>query len=183
MRKVILSLSLAVGILVGMLGLFTVARGQIETNSNGDTILQRDEQGDAVREVTAPEGTPVAPDTPLIGFIDSPSSVCYQPDPTEDVCKINWYYMSVNASPNYMITMTVKLNDIGLVSRVNGFFQTSMYVPYNMLGDGFQVACGALGAGGNPKLGNAYPWTIRARDSAGLKSANYGTVYCPAYTP
>lgn len=52
-----------------------------------------------------------------------------------------------------------------------------------MLGDGFKVACGALGAGGNPYWGNAYPYTIRARDSAGLKSANYGTAYCPAYTP
>jgi hypothetical protein len=82
-----------------------------------------------------------------------------------------------------MITMTVTLNDIGRVAQVNGFFQTSMYVPYNMLGEGFQVACGAPGAGGNPNLGNAYAWTLRARDSANLGSANYGTVYCPAYTP
>jgi hypothetical protein len=52
-----------------------------------------------------------------------------------------------------------------------------------MLGEGFKVACGALGAGGNPKLGNAYAYTIRARDSANLKSANYGTAYCPAYNP
>lgn len=183
MRKIILSLILAIGILAGVFGLATIARGQIETNSHGDTILNREVQGDAVREVTAPEGVTVAPDTPLIGFIDSPSSVCYQPDATQDVCRINWYYMSVDATPNYMITMTVTLNDIGLVGRVSGFFQTSMYVPYNMLGDGFQVACGALGAGGNPKLGSAYAWTIRARDSAPLSSANYGTVYCPAYIP
>ncbi|MBK8429861.1 MAG: hypothetical protein IPL28_00590 [Chloroflexi bacterium] len=58
-----------------------------------------------------------------------------------------------------------------------------MYIPYNMLGRGVKVACGALGAGGNPALGNAYAYTVRARDSAGLGSANYGTAYCPAYTP
>ncbi len=52
-----------------------------------------------------------------------------------------------------------------------------------MLGDGFQVACGPLGAGGNPTLGESYGYTIRARDSAGLGSANYGSVYCPAYNP
>ena len=58
-----------------------------------------------------------------------------------------------------------------------------MYVPYNMVPNGYKVACGALGAGGNPYWGNAYAWTLRARDSANLKSANYGTTYCPAYTP
>jgi hypothetical protein len=58
-----------------------------------------------------------------------------------------------------------------------------MYAPYDMNPCGYKVACGALGAGGNTILGNAYAYTIRARDSAGLKSANYGTVYCPAFTP
>ena len=79
--------------------------------------------------------------------------------------------------------MTVTLNDFGPVAHMQGFFQTSMYAPYNMLGRGFKVACGAPGAGGNPQLGNAYSWTIRARDSAGLGAANYGTAYCPPYTP
>lgn len=91
--------------------------------------------------------------------------------------------MSVDAAPNYMITMTVQLNAIGYVARTHGFFQTSMYVPFNMVPNGYKVTCGALGAGGNPYWGNAYAYTIRARDSANLKSANYGTTYCPAYTP
>jgi hypothetical protein len=82
-----------------------------------------------------------------------------------------------------MIWMQADLNAIGKVSRYQGFFQTSMYVPYNMHGKGFRVACGALGSGGDPERGNAYAWTINARDSAGLESANYGTTYCPAYTP
>lgn len=136
-------------------------------------------QGDNRREITAAAEGDIQP--ALIGFIDTPSCVCYQPDPRQDVCFINWYYMSVNAAPNYMITMTVALNSIGIVSRVSGFFQTSMYTPYNMYGNGFKVPCGAPGAGGNPELGNAYSWTIRARDSANLGSANYGTVHCPAY--
>lgn len=50
-------------------------------------------------------------------------------DPAKNECFINWYYMAVSADPNYMITMTVELNDFGFVARDNGFFQTSMYVP------------------------------------------------------
>ena len=82
-----------------------------------------------------------------------------------------------------MITMTAILNNFGPVAHTQGFFQTSMYVPYNMLGQGVKVACGAKGAGGDQNLGAAYAYTIRARDSANLSSANYGTVYCPPYTP
>lgn len=139
-------------------------------------------QGENLREI---EGTSQidGPQAPDIGFIDSPSATCYQPDAGRDVCYLTWYYLSVNASPSYMITMTLTLNDRGPVAHTQGFFQTSMYVPYNMLGEGIKVDCGALGAGGNPKLGNAYAYTVRARDSAGLKSANYGTAYCPAYNP
>jgi hypothetical protein len=102
---------------------------------------------------------------------------------TQDVCYLNWYYLNVSASPNYIITMTVALNPNKFLARMGGFFQTSMYAPYNMFGQGFKVACGALGVGGNPDFGNAYGWTIRARDSANLGSANYGTTYCPAYIP
>jgi hypothetical protein len=96
---------------------------------------------------------------------------------------INWYYLSVNASPNYMICMEVTINEIGKVARYQGFFQTSMYVPYNMHFRGFRVACGALGSGGDPNRGKVYSFTIRAKDSAGLGSANYGSITCPAYTP
>lgn len=126
---------------------------------------------------------PAGANAPLIGFIDSPSATCYQPNPADDVCWINWYYLSVDASPNYMICMEATLNDIGKVSRVQGFFQTSMYVPFNMHDRGFRVACGATGSGGLPGLGAAYPYTIRARDSANLGQANFGTVYCPPFAP
>lgn len=180
MRKLFVPVTLALLMVAAVFGTLQIVRGQSD-GPEDMTVLQQEIQGENTREINAPAGA--VPDAPNIGFIDSPSATCYQPDPAKDECFINWYYLSVNASPNYMITMTVQLNAIGNVARVNGFFQTSMYVPYNMLGDGFKVACGALGAGGNPYWGNAYAYTIRARDSAGLKSANYGTAYCPAYTP
>jgi len=169
-------------LVVATSGLIQVARGQGPGEPVRPGAAPRETQGENVREVTAPaQGN--APQQPSISFIDSPTATCYQPDPGVDACYLNWYYMSVSANPNYMITMTLTLNDLGPVAHMQGFFQTSMYAPYNMLGRGFKVACGAPGAGGNPQLGNAYAYTIRARDSAGLGAANYGTTYCPSYTP
>lgn len=176
MRKFALPLMVAALMLATAFVTIGVARGQ----GSAPQSIKRETQGDSVREITAPPGEK-APDQPNIGFIDSPSATCYQPDQTKNDCYINWYYLSVSASPNYMITMTAILNNYGPVAHVQGFFQTSMYVPYNMLGQGFKVPCGPAGAGGNPELGNAYAYTIRARDSANLGSANYGTVYCPHY--
>jgi hypothetical protein len=178
MRKFTLPLMIAALLLVAAFITIGVAQGQ----GSGPQIINHETQGDNVREISAPPGGN-APQQPNISFIDSPSATCYQPDPSRDECYLNWYYMSVDANPNYMITMTLVLNAIGPVAHTQGFFQTSMYIPYNMLGRGFKVACGALGAGGNPQLGNAYAYTIRARDSANLSSANYGTAYCPAFIP
>ena len=157
-----------------------VAIGVVAGQTANPNVVKREVQGASVREIVAPEAS-IAPQQPAIGFIDSPSATCYQPDPAQNACYINWYYLSVNGSPNYMITMTTFLNDFGPVAHTQGFFQTSMYVPYNMLGQGFKVPCGAAGAGGDPQMGAAYGYTIRARDSANLGSANYGTVYCPPF--
>ena len=178
MRRFTVPVVLTVFALVAAFVAIEVAVGQA-TDRN---ILSREVQGESVREITAPP-TGNAPQQPNISFIDSPSATCYQPDHTQNVCYITWYYMYVDAGANYMITMTAFLNDYGPVAHTQGFFQTSMYLPYNMLGQGFKVACGSPGAGGNPELGNAYAYTIRARDSAALGSANYGTVYCPPFTP
>jgi hypothetical protein len=178
MRKFIVPIVLTVFALMAAFVAIEVAVGQA-TDPN---ILKREVQGDTVREISAPPAGN-APQQPNIGFIDSPSATCYQPDPSQNNCYISWYYLSVGASPNYMITMTAFLNDFGPVAHTQGFFQTSMYVPYNMLGQGFKVPCGSPGEGGDPQLGKAYAYTIRARDSANLGSANYGTVYCPPFTP
>lgn len=182
MRRVLVSLLLSAFLLISVFGIIQGARGQTPIRPDGWQVLTSESQGDSLREIYAPPGQD-APQAPNIGFIDSPTSACYQPDPEVDACYINWYYISVDANPNYMIAMTATLNSIGPVARYQGFFQTSMYVPYNMQDRGIKVACGALGAGGNESLGNAYSWTINAIDSAQLKSANYGTVYCPAFTP
>jgi hypothetical protein len=179
MRKLALSLFLAFILGAATLSLIQIARGQ---GPDGSNILSRETQGDNVREIQGSSQVD-GPQQPNIGAIDSPSATCYQPDPARDECYLTWYYLSVNAAPNYMITMTLSLNDIGPVAHTQGFFQTSMYVPYSMLGKGIRVACGTLGAGGNLNLGNAYAYTIRARDSAGQGTANYGTAYCPAFQP
>lgn len=179
MRKLIFPLFLAFILGGATLSLIQVARGQ---STAVPTLLTSETQGENLRQIEqAQQGN--SPQVPSIGFIDSPSATCYQPNPARDECRLTWYYLAVDAAPNYMITMTLFLNDTGPIAHTQGFFQTSMYVPYNMLGQGVQVACGPLGAGGNPILGNSYGYTIRARDSAGLSSANYGTLYCPAYIP
>lgn len=183
MRKTFTIAAVLIFLAVAVLGTIRVARGQVPTNSRGEQILAQEVVGDAVREISAPADASPDNNQINIGFIDSPSATCYQPDPRQDVCYINWYYMSVSATPSYMLYMTVMINELGNVSRTQGFFQTSMYVPFSMLGDGFKVSCGALGAGGDPEWGKAYAYTIRARDSAALSAANYGTAYCPAYTP
>ena len=182
MRKIIIPIVIATFLLLTAFGALQVARGQSNNGQNGEAILNTKSQGNNTRQISAPEGTDPS-NQPLIGFIDSPTAACVQPDSAKNECFINWYYMSVSADPNYMITMTVQLNDFGFVGRYNGFFQTSMYVPYNMNPQGYKVSCGSLGDGGDPKWGKAYGYTIRARDSANLGAANYGTVYCPAYIP
>lgn len=177
MRKFALPLFLTLLLLAATLSETTRGQGPGEPNA-----LRHETDGPNLREIYGPDQVD-APQQPSIGFIDSPTAACYQPDRGQNACYLNWYYLSVSASPNYIITMTVTLNTYGVVANLQGFFQTSMYAPYNLFDHGFKVPCGSLGAGGNPLLGQAYAWTIRARDSAGLISANYGTTYCPAYNP
>ncbi len=179
MRKFIFSIFLAFLLGAATFGLIQTVRGQ---GAGSATVINSEIQGENRREIEGSNQTEGV-EQPNIGFIDSPSATCYQPNPGRDQCYLTWYYLAVDASPSYMITMTLSLNDSGPVAHTQGFFQTSMYIPYNMLGEGIQVACGSLGAGGNPQLGNAYAYTVRARDSANLGSANYGTAYCPAYQP
>jgi hypothetical protein len=183
MPKLSISLLVAGLLLVGIFGLIQVARGQGEVLPDGSEVIQREFDGDNTRELLAPAGA-AGIEAPDISFIDSQTPYCYQPASTQDECLINWSSLYVDAGAStYMITMTATINAIGPVAHYQGFFQQTMYITSQMHGQGFQVACGSLGAGGNPKLGNTYAWTIRARASDGLKSANYGTIYCPAFTP
>jgi hypothetical protein len=115
--------------------------------------------------------------SPEISSITSPSPSCVLPRRGTDICYISWNYMYAFADPNYMITMTVQIDDRSR-ARYQAFFQTSMYVPAEMLQ--FSVSCGAPGASGDPNWGLSHSYALRARDSAGLKAANYGQVFCPA---
>jgi hypothetical protein len=121
--------------------------------------------------------------SPLISFIDSPTSTCYQDPEAYDTCYVEWAFLHVTASTSqYILRMTVEI-DGRLRAVYSGFFQGSMTVPSDMHDAGFKVACGEAGAGGDPELGAAYAFTIRAEETGGLTAANYGTVYCPARLP
>ncbi len=123
------------------------------------------------------EGGGSAPD---ISLIANPSATCTNPVPKTGICYLNWYYFYVTASPSrYIISMTLSIDNQTRLSSV-GFFQTDMYIPGDMLKPGFKVACGRLGADGEPALGNAYNYVVRARETSGLTTTNYGLVYCPA---
>ncbi len=121
-----------------------------------------------------------SPKAPTISFIDSPNPTCYRPAPGTGTCYLQWSYLYVTAATSqYVISMTVAID--GEVRAYHaGFFQTYMYVPGEMYGPGFKVTCGFPGASGNPAMGNTYSYVIRARESGGLASANYGSVMCPA---
>jgi hypothetical protein len=122
-------------------------------------------------------GNPAAPE---ISFIDNPSATCYLPERHTDACYINWDYFYVTASSSqYIISMTIKI-DQQLRAYSSGFFQSAMYIPSDMFSPGFRVACGLPGAGGDPDFGQIYTYTIRARETGGLKAANYGSVKCPS---
>lgn len=123
---------------------------------------------------------PDTPGTPDISFITSPSATCYRPRLHSDVCYINWDYLYVEAaSTQHIISMTLTI-DGQARANYQGFFQSSMYVPATSQGTGFQVSCGAAGVDGVADMGHVYSWTLRARETGGLKAANYGAVTCPA---
>lgn len=132
----------------------------------GDLEPRRERQGDS--------------ESPNISFIDNPTAQCVRPEQHTDACYIQWNYLNVTASTSqYILTMTVTIDD-RLRSYYSGFFQSSMYVPQELHNPGFRVACGLPGEGGNPQLGRAYSYAVRARETGGLSAANYGTVICPA---
>lgn len=122
----------------------------------------------------------VKPDQINTSQIDSPSPTCYNPIPGSGACYILWQYINVSASTSqYMITTTVAINH-HIQAYVSGFFQTSIYLPYDMLTPGLKVTCGYPGDGISPNLGNSYSYEIKARDTGGSVSTNNGIVSCPA---
>jgi hypothetical protein len=171
-----------------MLGVFsvwflTIPVNEIaaQTSPIENPEISTEVQGEDMRQVEIPaEISEPGPASP-ISFIDSPNVYCYQPNPDQNTCYINWGYVQVSSGASqYMLSLTILING-RLVARNHGFFQTFMYIPFNMNGQGFRVQCGKLNAGGKPDLGRAYNWEMHAEETGGHKAANYGTVYCPAY--
>jgi hypothetical protein len=120
------------------------------------------------------------PESPAISFIDSPTATCYRPVASTGACYISWNYLYVTASSGqYIISMTVTI-DGRLRAYHSGFFQSYMYVPWEMYNRGYKITCGLPGASGITGLGNTYSYVIRARETGGLSAANYGSVACPA---
>ena len=179
MRKLTVSLLVAGAILLVIFGLIQVARGQ-EQDPPGDLrVAGREVEGENVRQVLGPAGVA----QPSLSFINSPTPYCFQPNPTMDECYVNWASMSVSASPASMKVMTLTIDAVGIVARYQGFFQEAMTVTHEMNGMGFQVACGAPGAGGQAQLGASYDWIIKAEDINGVTTSNSGTLYCPPHNP
>jgi hypothetical protein len=138
------------------------------------------ESGLAMLATPPPLPEQPAKELPDISFIDSPSASCTLPRKNTGVCLLTWSYLYVDGGSNNIITMTVGIDDKER-ARYDGFFQTYMYVPSEMTS--FRVPCGVPGEGGNPNWGANHNYVIRARDSGGLKAANYGTATCPADSP
>ena len=168
----LLLVSLALG------GLTLVWRSVIVSASPPDQVVQTQ-----VAPGTAPSlrtADQVNPDSPDISFIDSPSATCSRPVQGTNTCFIQWNYLNVNASTSqYIISMTVAI-DGHLRAYYSGFFQNNMYIPADLIPKGFRVDCGIPGSNGDPNFGKSYTYTIRARETGGLKAANYGTVFCPS---
>lgn len=154
-----------IGLLIGASALAVRAAGLI------GTIIAEQSAGNR-REIQSDADI----QQPDISFIDSPSASCAQPVSGRNDCYITWSYLYVTASTSqYIISMTVDIDNQPAAYH-SGFFQTSMYIPGDLYGRGFKVACGPRNANG---LGNSHAYTVRARETGGLSAANYGNVQCP----
>ena len=146
----------------------------------------REACAEGIVEVCAADQTTIRETSfPNISFIDSPDVYCYKPDFRRDECYITWGNIFVNAAPAvYMIDLNIIIDGL-LVARNQGFFQSTMNIPSGMHGNGFKVKCGKPvdhdGDPDTPELGNAYGFSIQARDSSGQRAANHGTVFCPPH--
>lgn len=115
-----------------------------------------------------------------ISIIQSKSPSCILPVPHTGTCYIKWGEISVNTTDSsYINYLYIKINNKG-VAYHRGFFQQYMNIPSEMYGSGFRVTCGFPGAGGTPDFGNIYTYEIRAADTSGATTANFGSVLCPA---
>jgi hypothetical protein len=156
-----------VGVLLIVLARGTLSLRPLDTPTSAGSIIDPPRQTDI-------NGS----EAPNISSIASPSPTCSRPKPGSGACYIQWNYLYVTAaSSSYIISMTVSINN-QIRAYHSGFFQTAMYIPSDMTGEGYRVTCGY--PQGNAGLGNTYAYAIRSRETGGLSAANYGSVSCPA---
>ena len=182
MRRLSIVLGVVLLVVLGLGWTLRVVLGQTPDPGRGYRVVEDQSLDDSRHVVYAPADF-AAPDSPAIYSFSTTTPYCYQPDPDQDVCYINFYQHYVESEPaTYMRYMTVTI-DSRIRAVYRGFFQNSMYVGYDMQAPGFKVACGALNAGGDPRMGESYAYSIEVRDSDNGWSGNYGTLKCPAYIP
>ncbi|MCU0520944.1 MAG: hypothetical protein MUF84_09660 [Anaerolineae bacterium] len=182
MRRISIVLGVVLLIVVGLGLTLRLALGQAPGPGHGYRVVESQTVDDDQHVVYAPADS-AAPDNPTISSFSTQTPYCYQPDPAQNACYINFYrhYVESAPAPN-MRYMTITIESrIRAVYR--GFFQDSMYVGYDMQSPGFKVACGALNSGGVATMGKSYAYSIEVRDSQNGWSGNYGTLNCPAYVP
>jgi hypothetical protein len=184
MRKIIISAGVIVLIALAVF-LFSAMGQDISDENRADMrLLASESDGENRREITAPQGISGV-DSPDVSFITSSNPYCYQPNPDEDVCYINFRYTYVSSAPaTYMRYLTIEIGD-DLRANYRSFFDDSITVLYAMQGPGFKVSCGAAGdnLAEDENFGKQYSYTIRAEDSNEAKSANYGSLLCPPFLP
>lgn len=165
----------------GLVAVLALLAGMTANRQTGQAPLPAASLGPAaVSQLPAlAAGAQAAPASATLAVV---SPTCRLPVPNTATCYIGWPYLYAEAAGpgQYMITMTVSIDD-QLRAYVGGFFQSSMYIPNDMLAPGFRVACGAPGAGGIPELGASYRFLIQGRATGGGPVAEAsGTVSCPA---
>lgn len=182
MRRISLAFGVALLVAVGLGLTLRMALGQATDPGLGYRLVESQSMDDDQHVVYAPADA-AAPDSPTISSFSTQTPYCYQPDPSQNVCYINFYRHYVESAPaTYMRYMTVTI-DSKIRAVYRGFFQSSMYVGYDMQSPGYKVACGALNASGDPTMGKSYSYSIEVRDSDNGWSGNYGLLKCPAYIP
>jgi hypothetical protein len=115
-----------------------------------------------------------------VSALQSDSAICYRPAGASGDCYIRWQQIGVSAPASaYVVSMTVEI-DSRLRAYHAGFFQSTMYIPGDMIDPGYRVKCGAPGSGGLPEFGRVYSYTVRARFTDASENTNTGSSICPA---
>lgn len=119
-----------------------------------------------------------------ISTIQTRSPYCFQADRDRNECVIGFESHDVSTTASMReLQITV---DGRRVVEDRAFFQNSLFIGLNQVGrPGYRVPCGLSGSGGDPDplIGQRYNYQIRAEDSDGTSSQNFGSIGCPAFIP